>query len=407
MAMEFRESSAIALRALRANKLRSFLTLLGTIVGVTAVIAIISLIQGMNQYVGEKLLSQGANVFWVDKYGVILDDEEYREARKRPDLEVADYEAVAGLSTHAAHVKAEMERNVDLKFGSEKLRRVPIKGELGEYAEVDRMDIHEGRHLTATDMSRRRQVCVIGYEVWEKLFRGEPALGQEMRVENDKFTVVGIAAKKGSAFGQSQDNFVIIPLGTYQKMFGKRGSITIGVLARDQAVFALAQDEARAVLRARRGVAPGQNDNFGITTAEMFMDLYRNVTGAAFIVLVGVAGISLVVGGIVIMNIMLVSVTERTREIGIRKALGARRRDVLMQVLVEAATLSLSGGTVGVLLGIALALIVAAVSPLPAAVSGIAIVLGLLMSTGIGLIFGIYPAARAAKLDPIVALRHE
>jgi putative ABC transport system permease protein len=407
MAMEFKESAAIALRALRANKLRSFLTLLGTIVGVTAVISIISLIQGMNQYVSEKLVSQGANVFWVDKYGFILDDDQFREARKRKDLDVEDYEAVAGLSRYAGSVKAEMERNADLRFGSEKLRRVPLKGELGEYAEVDRMDLEDGRHLTATDMARRRQVCVIGYEVWEKLFKGEPALEREIRIENEKFLVVGIGAKKGSIFGQSQDNFVIVPLGTFQKLYGKRGSITIGVLAANPAVFGLAQDETRAILRARRHVPPGQDDDFGITTAEMFMELYKNFTGAAFIVLVGVAGISLVVGGIVIMNIMLVSVTERTREIGIRKALGARRRDVLMQFLVEAATLSLSGGSVGVLLGISLALLVAAISPLPAAVSWVAIVLGLGMSTVIGLVFGIYPAARAAKLDPIVALRQE
>jgi putative ABC transport system permease protein len=405
--MEFRESAAIALRALRANKLRSFLTLLGTIVGVTAVISIISLIQGMNEYVSEKLVSQGANVFWVDKYGFILDDDQFREAQKRKDLEVEDYEAVVALSRSAGHVKAEKERNADLRWKTERLRRVPLKGELGEYAEVDRMDLHDGRHLTATDMSRRRQVAVIGYEVWEKLFKSEPAIGQEIRIENDKFTIVGIAARKGSVFGQSQDNFVIIPLGTFHKLYGKRGSITIGVLAADPAVFGLAQDETRAILRARRHVAPGKDDDFGITTAEMFMELYQNFTGAAFIVLVGVAGISLVVGGIVIMNIMLVSVTERTREIGIRKALGARRRDVLMQFLVEAATLSLSGGSVGVILGIALALLVAAISPLPAAVSWVAILLGLAMSTGIGLVFGIYPAARAAKLDPIVALRYE
>jgi putative ABC transport system permease protein len=407
MAMEFGESAAIALRALRANKLRSFLTLLGTIVGVTAVITIISLIQGMNQYVSEKLLSQGANVYWVDKYGFILDDDQFREARKRKDLEIEDYEAVAGLSRYAGHVKAEMERNADLRYKTDKLRRVTLKGELGEYAEVDRMDLDDGRHLTSTDMTRRRQVCVIGYEVWEKLFKGEPAVGQEIRIESDKFLVVGVAAKKGGIFGQSQDQFVLIPLGTFQKMYGKRGSITIGVASIDQAVFELAQDETRAILRARRHVAPGKDDDFGITTAEMFMDLYRNFTGAAFIVLVGVAGISLVVGGIVIMNIMLVSVTERTREIGIRKALGARRRDVLMQFLVEAATLSLSGGSIGVLLGIGLALLVAAISPLPAAVSWVAILLGLTMSTVIGLVFGIYPAARAAKLDPIVALRQE
>jgi putative ABC transport system permease protein len=403
----FRECVALALAALRANKLRSFLTLLGTIVGVTAVIAIISLIQGMNAYVSNALLSQGANVFTVDKFGFILSEEEFRTATKRRDLTVADAEAVAALARSAAHVKAENERGDDVRFGTQRLRRIPIKGVHGDYAEVDRAELLEGRHLTQNDMSRRRTVAVLGHEVWEKLFEGRPATGHEVRIGDFKYRVVGVAAKKGSVFGQSQDNYVIVPLSAWQKVYGTRGSITIGVAAVDEASFELAQDEVRAILRARRGVAPGKPDDFGIVTAEMFMDLYRNFTGAAFIVLVGVAGISLVVGGIVIMNIMMVSVTERTREIGIRKALGAKRRDVLIQFLVEAATLSLTGGAIGVLLGIALALLVAAISPLPAAVSWVAILLGLTMSTGIGLLFGVYPAARAARLDPIVALRFE
>jgi putative ABC transport system permease protein len=402
-----RECVALALGALRANKLRSFLTLLGTIVGVTAVIAIISLIQGMNTYVSNALLSQGANVFTVDKFGFILSEEEFRNATKRKDLVLADAEAIAALSRSAGHVKAETERGDDVRFGTERLRRIPVKGVHGEYAEVDRMELLEGRHLTQNDMSRRRTVTVLGHEVWEKLFDNRPAVGHEVRIGNFKYLVVGVAAKKGSVFGQSQDNYVIIPLSAWQKVYGSRGSLSISVAAVDEASFELAQDEARAILRARRGVAPGKPDDFGIVTAEMFMDLYRNFTSAAFIVLVGVAGISLVVGGIVIMNIMMVSVTERTREIGIRKALGAKRRDVLMQFLVEAATLSLTGGAIGVVLGISLALLVAAISPLPAAVSWIAIVLGLAMSTGIGLLFGIYPAARAARLDPIVALRFE
>jgi len=405
--MQFRESARIALSALRANKLRSFLTLLGTIVGVTGVITLISLIQGANKYVSEKLVSQGANVFWVDKFGLILDNDKFIEALKRKDLELADAEAVAGSARLAAGVRAKKDRQADVRYGSERVRRVPIQGMWGDYVAVDRIDLQEGRHLTSSDIARRRSVCVLGFEVWEKLFKGQNALGREVRIGSNTFDVVGVAEKKGSFLGQSQDNYVIIPLGASDKMWGRRGSIEIGVLAKDAPSFELAQDEARAILRARRHVDPGKDDDFGITTAEMFMDLYRNLTGAIFIVFVGVAGISLVVGGIVIMNIMMVSVTERTREIGIRKALGAKKSDILMQFLVESATLSLTGGAIGVALGSGLALLVAAVSPMPAEVSVLAIFLGLFMSTSIGLIFGIYPAMRAARLDPIVALRFE
>jgi putative ABC transport system permease protein len=405
--LEFRESARIALSALRANKLRSFLTLLGKIVGVTAVIALISLIQGANKYVSEKLVSQGANVFWVDKFGLILDNDKFREALKRKDLELDDAEAVASSAKLALSVRANKDRNADVRYGNDRVRRVPIQGMWGDYVAVDRIDLQEGRHLTASDINRRRSVCVLGFEVWEKLFKDQPALGHEVRIGSNSFYVVGVAEKKGSFLGQSQDNYVIVPLGASDKIYGRRGSLEIGVLAKDAPSFELAQDEVRAILRARRHVAPGKDDDFGITTAEMFMDLYRNLTGAIFIVFVGVAAISLVVGGIVIMNIMMVSVTERTREIGIRKALGARKSDILMQFLVESATLSLTAGAIGVLLGAGLALLVAAISPLPAEVSVLAVILGLLMSTSIGLIFGIYPAMRAARLDPIVALRFE
>jgi len=405
--MEFRESARIALSALRANKLRSFLTLLGTIVGVTAVIALISLIQGANKYVSEKLVSQGANVFWVDKFGLILDNDKFNEALKRKDLELADAEAVQSNARLAAAVRAKKDRQADVRYGSERVRRVPIQGMWGDYVAVDRIELQEGRHLTSADINRRRAVCVLGYEVWEKLFKGQTAAGREVRIGPNTFDVVGVAEKKGSFLGQSQDNFVIVPLGASDKIWGRRGSLEIGVLAKDAPSFELAQDEARAILRARRHVEPGKDDDFGITTAEMFMDLYRNLTGAIFIVFVGVAAISLVVGGIVIMNIMMVSVTERTREIGIRKALGAKKSDILMQFLVESATLSLTGGAIGVALGAGLALLVAAVTPMPAEVSVLAVILGLAMSTSIGLIFGIYPAMRAARLDPIVALRFE
>jgi len=405
--VEFRESTRIAIGALRANKLRSFLTLLGTIVGVTAVIALISLIQGANTYVSSKLAAQGTNVFWVDKFGLILDNDKFREALKRKDLTPEDGMAVAATSKLAAAVRVKKERTADVRYGSDHLRQVPIQGMWGDYVAVDRIELQEGRHLTSTDIARRRSTCVLGYEVWEKLFKDTPATGRQVRIGENSFDVVGVAEKKGDFLGQSQDNFVIVPLGASDKIYGKRGSVEIGVLARDPSTFQLTQDEVRAILRARRHDPPGKDDDFGITTPDLFMDLYKSLTGAIFIVFVGVAAISLVVGGIVIMNIMMVSVTERTREIGIRKALGAKKKDILMQFLVEASTLSFTGGAIGVILGSSLALAVSAVSPLPATVSVVAIILGLVMSTSIGLIFGIYPAMRAARLDPIVALRFE
>jgi putative ABC transport system permease protein len=231
--------------------------------------------------------------------------------------------------------------------------------------------------------------------------------GAEFRVDRYEFEVVGVTKAKGKLFGQSQDRFVTIPVHTFQKFWQERGSLAIAVKSQDQASLELAQQEARNILRARRHQRPGQPDLFGITTSETWMNLYRTLTGGIFIVSIGVAAISLFVGGIVIMNIMLVSVTERTREIGIRKALGARRRDILTQFLVESTTLSLVGGILGIVLGAGVALLVGAVSPLPAAVSAGAVVLGVLMSSAVGVFFGSYPAARAARLDPIEALRYE
>jgi putative ABC transport system permease protein len=407
MAIDFRESSGIAFGALRANKLRSLLTLLGTIIGVTAVIAVVSLVQGMNRYVSDRLLAQGTDVFWVDRIGLELDQDKIREALKRPDLELEDAEAVREVLGDEAHVKAQASDQLEVRYARERARSFEVRGVSGDYQNVDALEVPDGRALAEIDIQHRRPVAVLGWEVADELFPGIDPVGRNLHIHGRRFLVVGVAKKKGSFFGESQDRYVIIPLGALEKMLPYRPGITIGVKVRNAGRMTQVQDEVRSLLRARRHVPIGAPDNFGITTAEAFLELWRTFTGTAFIVVIGVAGISLLVGGIVIMNTMLVSVTERTREIGVRKALGARRRDVLIQFLVEAVTLSLSGGALGVGLGIGLALLVGAVSPLPSAVSGVAVVLGLAMSALVGVFFGVYPAARAARLDPVEALRYE
>ncbi|MFM7232809.1 MAG: ABC transporter permease [bacterium] len=406
--MNLRESIGIALGGIRANKLRSFLTLLGIIIGVASVIAVVSFVEGLNRFVTQKLLNAGANVFVVDRYGFVTSQEAWEEASKRPRVTLDDAEAIRRGAPHAALVVAQANSVAPVRYRSKVVNGVRLQGRSEGYDLVDDQNIEFGRHLSELDDRDRRPVAVLGPDVAIELF-GTPdaALGRSVRVGRYEFEVVGVTQAKGKLFGQPQDRFVTVPVETFSKYWEERGSLEIAVKSVDQPSLDLAQQEARNIMRARRHQRPGQPDAFGITTAETWMQLYRTLTGGIFVVSIGVAAISLFVGGIVIMNIMLVSVTERTKEIGIRKALGARRRDILTQFLVESTTLSLAGGVIGIVLGSSLALLVGAVSPLPAALSLSAIVLGVLMSTAVGVFFGSYPAARAARLDPIEALRYE
>ena len=406
--MNLRESIGIALGGVRANKLRSFLTLLGIIIGVASVIAVVSFVEGLNQFVTQKLLNAGANVFVVDKYGFISSQQEFEDARGRPPVTLDDADAVRAGSIHSSLVVAQAQSAAPVRYRSRVVKAVSVNGRGAGYDLVDDVAIEYGRHLSQLDDGERRPVVVMGPEVAAELFgSSDAALGSKVRIDRYVFEVVGVTKAKGKLFGQSQDRFVTIPIRTFQKFWQERGSFQLSVKSTDQASLELAQQEARNILRARRHQRPGQPDAFGITTSETWLQLYRTLTGGIFIVSIGVAAISLFVGGIVIMNIMLVSVTERTKEIGIRKALGARRRDILTQFLVESTTLSLAGGLLGILLGSSLALLVGAVSPLPAALSPMAVLLGIVMSTAVGVFFGSYPAARAARLDPIEALRYE
>jgi len=402
-----RESVGIALGALRANKLRSFLTLLGTIIGVTSVIFVVSIVQGLNAYVTDKLLQAGSNVFYVDQFGFITSQEEWEERRHWPEITLDDADALRASVSHAKMVVAETEGNDRVRWKSTVMKGVRVLGRGPGYEVIDDMTVADGRHLNELDDQRRRAVCVLGPEVAEELFPGLDALGRDIRIGEQTFQVVGVTAAKGKLLGQTQDRFVAVPVRTYDKLLQHRPALQIAVKSTDQPSLELALQEARAVMRGRRHLTPAHPDNFGVTTADTWLDFYHTLTGGIFIVTIGVAAISLVVGGIVIMNIMLVSVTERTREIGVRKALGARRRDILAQFLIEATTLSLSGGMIGVTIGVLLALLMGAVTPLPTEVSLPAVGAGIVMSSLIGVFFGSYPAFRAARLDPIEALRYE
>jgi len=402
-----RESVGIAFGALRANKLRSFLTLLGVIVGVSSVIAVMSLVQGLDTYVATRLTAAGSDVFSVDKIGVEFDFTKFVEKQRRRDLTVADAHAIARAGPHVVAAVAERSDQATVRRGHHVLEHVEVRGVEPDYMEVNDLPVARGRPLGEVDARTASLTCVIGSDVAENLFGDLDPLGRNLRVAGVTFAVVGVGERKGSSFGQSQDMYVLVPLGAFERLYGRVGSVTVSVRARGQEGFAQAQDEARALLRMRRHVAPGAADDFEIVTPDMYMSLWRNLSGAIFVVILGVSVISLVVGGIVIMNIMLVSVTERTREIGIRKALGARRRDILGQFLVEAATLSSVGGAIGLVLGVAAAFLIGVATPLPVYVSPTAVVLGCSVSLLVGVTFGAWPAARAGRKDPIEALRYE
>ena len=405
--MNLRESVGIALGALRANKLRSFLTLLGTIIGVGSVIAVVSFVEGLNRFVSDKLIQAGSNTFVVDKWGFITTQEAYEEAQKHPDVTPEDADALRAGVRHAVLVVGQASSRETVRWRTQRVNGIEIRGRSPGYEVTDDLTIADGRHLTDLDDQRRRSVIVIGPEVSEELFHGLDPIGRSVRVGEQSFEVIGVTERKGKILGQTRDRFVCMPIRTFVKYKMERGSIEIAIKSTDQASLPLAIQESRNIMRGRRHLGPGRPDNFAITTADTWLEFYNNLTGGIFVVSIGVAAISLVVGGIVIMNIMLVSVTERTREIGVRKALGARRRDILTQFLTEATTLSLAGGLLGIGLGVGLALLVGAISPLPAAVSVPAVILGILMSCLIGVFFGSYPAWRAARLDPIEALRYE
>ena len=407
-AVALQETMRIALDTLRAHKLRTFLTLLGVILAVTTLVAVISVLNGLNVYVSDKVANLGANALVVDKIGIVTNLDQWTKARKRPPLDMADYEALRDGMKLAASVAAEQNNVADVRYGNELMEDVTILGVTPAFPEIRQIEIASGRLFTQADEDHAANVCIIGMDVVNKVLPGVDAVGKEIRAGQGQYQVIGVAKPKGTVLGQPQDNFVMIPLRTYRSVWLQHeDSVTIFVQARGPEWMSAAEDEARVIIRTRRHLPYQADDNFAIIMPDSITGIWNRITGNAFGIAIWVTSVFLVVGGIVIMNIMLASVTERTREIGLRKSLGARRGHIVMQFMVESSMLATLGGVVGVILALGIAAIVRVASPVPIATPIYAIAIALALSTAVGLFFGIYPAMRASKLDPIEALRAE
>lgn len=407
--MKFYEAIILALTSLRAHKLRSFLTLLGVIFGVMTVVAVASVIEGFFRYVDRTVTADlGTNTVIVDKFAMITSFDEYLQAlRRNKDLTLDDMKFLQERLTLAQHIGAQGGSNAEVRAGGEKLNGISVKGNTPGMINIDTTQAEYGRYISEVDDEGRRNVALIGAEVADKLYGRRDVVGRELKIDGLPFEVIGVAKEFGTAFGQSRDAFIIIPISVYQKMWGSRESISIWVRAANAADLADLQDQIRMNMRARHRVGYQDKDTFGMVTAESINKFVQALFGIIAAVALGVTSISLVVGGIVVMNIMLVTVTERTREIGIRKSLGARRKDILAQFLIESTTLSLVGGLIGLLVAWILSKLLVAFTPVPAELPIWAGFLAIGVSSAVGVIFGIYPAWKAARLDPIVALRAE
>ncbi len=404
---QFFEGVIIALRAIKTNKLRAILTLVGIVIGVATVITVVSVINGMNNYIAAKINTLGPSTFVIDRFGLITNDEDWLKASRRKKLTIEDMEAIKRYCPLCEDVGANSGSIGKVKYGSQYLEDIYIMGVTPNVIDITDIDVASGRSFTESDNELRRAICMIGPDIADMLFGGRDPLDKIIKIDNYYLKVVGVGTRRGSFLGQNQDLWVVIPLKTFGKYFGRRLDLELNVKAVSVAALEEAQDQARVILRNRRGDKYKDPDSFGMMTAASLMKLYNDLVSTAWIVLVGVSSISLVVGGIVIMNIMLVSVTERTREIGIRKALGARRKDILWQFLVESITLAILGGAIGVGIGCGLAILVKSISPLPAAIETWSVLAGLFIATSVGIFFGIFPAMRAARLDPVECLRYE
>jgi len=402
------DSIVIALQAIWANKLRSFMTVLGNIVAVTSIVTVVTLIQGMNGMVADAIVSDvGADSFTVQRRPPILNEADEERTRNNPLITIDEAEAIRSFSPIIASVAAQAQRNASVSYRTAEVDNAQIQGVTSSYTDFSTFSVETGRMMSPVEVERSQPVALLGWGLADRLFGDINPLNKTIKIAGVNFRVVGVSEQKGSFFGNSQDNFAVIPLGAYQRLFGARQSLQLMVKPVSTDVMPSAMDDATVALRVSRRLKPTEPDNFGIFTSETILNLYRQVTSGVFAVLVGIVALSLVVGGIVIMNIMLMVVSERTREIGLRKALGAKRKDIMTQVLTESITLSTFGGIIGIALGSLAATAIAAFTPLPARLEVWSVVLGIGITAAVGLFFGAYPASRAAALDPIEALRRE
>jgi putative ABC transport system permease protein len=407
--METKEAFRIALQSLWANKLRTVLTLLGVVISVASLIAVVTLINGAQVYVATKVNKQGANVFTVSQQPALITSyNDYVKFQKRKVISLDQYRAMKTQCTLCKQVGAMQSTTGPVVYGKESATDVQIRGYTALMPEMQNLDIAEGRSFTEADENHASPVCIIGTDIGDNLLKGADPLGKEIRVGGVPYTIIGMAERQGKTLGQSQDNWVAVPLTAYQKTYGTAKSVIIynqGPSGAEQMEAAV--DQGRLIMRSLRHDRPGAEDSFTIETSSALAGLLGTITGYFGAVAVAIAAISLVVGGIVIMNIMLVSVTERTREIGVRKALGARRNDLLKQFLMESATMAFVGGAIGVIFGVILAKTVTILLAFPSSIALWSVFAGLIVAASVGVFFGVYPARKAADLDPIVALRSE
>jgi putative ABC transport system permease protein len=407
--MQLIEAFKLALQSLWANKMRSILTLIGVVMGVASVIMVITLVNGANKYVATKLSGYGADVFTVTRMSsVIFTAEDYFRYKKRKIVRIEDYEAIREACTECAEIGAMLDKSTKVVYNGHSSDNTDLRGYTATMLPLNNIDIAIGRGFTPADVDYATHDAVVGYDIVDNILGDGDPIGKEIRVDGQPYTIVGVGDRQGKTLGQSQDNWVAIPITAYQQIYGYNDSVDIYARSIGNADAMLrAQDETRVLMRSRRHVAPGVPDDFEIETNDTFLDIWKSISALFTWVVLGLASIALVVGGIVIMNIMLVAVTERTREIGVRKALGAKQKDILLQFLIESATMAVTGGALGVMGGIGVGKLITLVVGFPTSVPVWAVFLGLFLAGSVGIFFGVYPASKAAKLDPVVALRAE